>query len=72
MRPPAIDDATVNIEQAAEAAGVSRRAIYYWMRHGKLSYTTVRGSRRVILAEVLAAKQGSWAGRERERDEGRR
>jgi hypothetical protein len=66
------DDATVNIDQAAKAAGVSRRVLYYWMQHKKLSYTTVRGSRRVILAEVRAAQQGSCAGRARGRaSEGR-
>jgi hypothetical protein len=61
--PTATDDTTVNIEQAAKAVGVSRRVLYYWMAHKKLAYTTVRGSRRVILAAVRAAQQGSWAGR---------
>jgi len=54
---------TLNVDQAATAAGVSRRVLYYWMQHGKLAFTTVRGSRRVVLADVLAAKQWSWAGR---------
>jgi predicted site-specific integrase-resolvase len=60
-------DATVNVNQAAQASGVSRRVLYYWMQHGKLDYLLVRGSRRVTLADVWEVKKSSWAGRKKHR-----
>lgn len=67
MSPTAIaEDVTLNVHQAAAQCRVSRRVIYYWMQHGKLPFTVVRGSRRVTYADVLRVRQGSWAGKKRE------
>jgi predicted site-specific integrase-resolvase len=43
---------TVNIQQAAELAGVSRRTIFNWMRSGKVQTETAHGTRRIILSTL--------------------
>ena len=41
------DDKTVNIKQAEQALGVSRRTIYRYLRSGKLHYRVDGSSRRI-------------------------
>lgn len=43
----------MNVNQAAGAAGVSRRSIYNWMAAGTLPYTTKGRSRHVEIEDVL-------------------
>ena len=44
---------TVNIVQACELAGVSRRALYYWMEAGTLEYARLPSGRRRIYVDTL-------------------
>jgi predicted site-specific integrase-resolvase len=46
----------VNLDQAAQHAGISRRTLYYWMAHGSLPYVIIQGGRRVKLSHVLKLK----------------
>lgn len=46
----------VNLDQAAKAAAISRRTLYYWMAHGDLPYVIIQGGRRVKLSHVLTLK----------------
>lgn len=46
----------LNLDQAATAAGISRRTLYYWMAHGLLPYVVQQGGRRVTLSHVLRLK----------------
>lgn len=43
----------VNIVQACEIAGVSRRAIYYWIEQGKVEYVRTAGGAIRIYADTL-------------------
>ena len=58
------DDATnptdlpilLSVRQAAAWLGVSRRTLYEWMKHGKISYqVTPSGRRRFIPDDLLSA-----------------
>lgn len=46
---------TINMQQATEmaaAAGVSRRTLYNWMRHGHIRYADSPQGRRVVKADL--------------------
>lgn len=47
---------TVNIPQACELAGVSRRTIYHWMAKGKVKYVRTAGGLVRIFASTLFQK----------------
>lgn len=55
-----LDDAntTVNIQQAMELAGVSRRTVHYWIAQRKVEVLeTPSGRKRIILASLLRRPQ---------------
>ena len=41
------------VDDVAEAFGVTRAAVYIWMRRGQLPYVQIGGRRRVRESEVL-------------------
>lgn len=43
----------MNIDLAAATAQCSRRSLYYWMKDGKLPYTTTKRTRHVRIEDVL-------------------
>ena len=50
----------VNIAQACELVGVSRRALYYWMESGKVEYVrTAGGSRRIFVDTLFKPPMGN-------------
>jgi len=44
---------TVNIKQACQLVGVSRRTIYNWLEHGKVQYVRTAGGHVRIFADTL-------------------
>jgi excisionase family DNA binding protein len=44
---------TVNIEQAARLAGVSRRTIYNWMKRNQVEWVRTAGGDRRVVANSL-------------------
>jgi len=51
-----VTDIHVNLHRAAEAAGVSRRNLYYWMRAGLLAFERRGTSRLVLVADVVRCR----------------
>lgn len=50
---------TVNILQAMQLVGVSRRTIYYWLAAGKLEYArSARGSVRIFTDTLWRTRTG--------------
>jgi excisionase family DNA binding protein len=49
---------TVNVQQACEAVGVSRRTLYNWMRDGKVQYVENAGGKRRVIYETLWKHDG--------------
>lgn len=52
---------TVNIAQACELAGVSRRSIYYWLEAGKVDYIRTAGGQIRIYADSLFRRDARYA-----------
>lgn len=52
------DGKTVNIKQACELCGVTRRTIYNWMARGQVSYILTASGRRRIYADTLWRRGG--------------
>ena len=50
---PVAERRTVNTVQACALAGVSRRALYYWMESGKVEYACLPSGRRRIFVDSL-------------------
>lgn len=49
---------TLNVNQAADAAGVSRRTIYNWLRAGKLEFVrTAGGSLRIFSYSLFRSQE---------------
>jgi excisionase family DNA binding protein len=48
-----MDRRTLNITQACELAGVSRRTIYNWMNANKIDWTRTAGGQVRIFADTL-------------------
>jgi excisionase family DNA binding protein len=53
MTTSALAARTLSIQQAREAAGVSRRTIYNWLQSGKLKYRRTAGGSIRIFEESL-------------------
>lgn len=51
---------SVSIEQAAQLLGISRRTVYYRIKHGHLhTVRTLGGSQRVLIASLQRLAAGS-------------
>jgi len=57
---------TVFVDHAAELLGVSRRTVYYWIRHGRLqTVRTLNGSQRVLIVSIEALQREELEARAR-------
>lgn len=59
---PTSERRTVNIPQAIELLGRSRRTIYYWLKSGRLEFKKANGSVRIFEDSVRrVARKGQAA-----------